>query len=438
MSSLELDRSCFWGLTQGRTPGSVRRSGLADTTVATECSICEDSLPLFTLAPTASCSHPGDLCRECLRQTIRAAITDGSAVGGITCPSYHCNAILDYEDVRRWGGELFTEYDYMLLRKELLKDARYVRCLQPGCLGGHLHEGGGDNPIVTCTACRSKQCFTHQSHWHEGYTCDAWDTFLYSRMQDDNLSESLIAQSTKCCPGPNCGRKITKVGGCDHMICKPPGGCGFEFCWSCLAPYKPIIRFDNSLHYDHCPYYSGAPGMHPAPQNLQVTTYLSGNANTQEEWDGFNSTSFSAFFTSTSSRQGMQATQTPAPEHLIDYESSDSDINEEDIDHENVEGHGIDDDTDLESREEDPSRDVVTDDSLWLQFEEIDIEEVLDDEDPNPGSENHADHTQDEAGDDEEYDEEYAEEYNALYEEAYDEGYDEPYYSSTSYFLHTD
>lgn len=134
----------------------------------------------------------------------------------------------------------------------------------------------------------------------------------------------------------------------------------------------------------------------------------------------------------------MQATQTPAPEHLIDYESSDSDINEEDIDHENVEGHGIDDDTDLESREEDPSRDVVTDDSLWLQFEEIDIEEVLDDEDPNPGSENHADHTQDEAGDDEEYDEEYAEEYNALYEEAYDEGYDEPYYSSTSYFLHTD
>lgn len=162
----------------------------------------------------------------------------------------------------------------MLLRKELLKDARYVRCLQPGCLGGHLHEGGGDNPIVTCTACRSKQCFTHQSHWHEGYTCDAWDTFLYSRMQDDNLSESLIAQSTKCCPGPNCGRKITKVGGCDHMICKPPGGCGFEFCWSCLAPYKPIIRFDNSLHYDHCPYYSGAPGMHPAPQNLQVTTYL--------------------------------------------------------------------------------------------------------------------------------------------------------------------
>ena len=34
------------------------------------------------------------------------------------------------------------------------------------------------------------------------------------------------------------GRVIYRESGCNHMTCfMHAGGCGFEFCWICLAPY---------------------------------------------------------------------------------------------------------------------------------------------------------------------------------------------------------
>eukprot|EP01083_Nonionella_stella_P073155 197581_1 len=38
---------------------------------------------------------------------------------------------------------------------------------------------------------------------------------------------------TKQCP--KCERHIEKNGGCNHMTCRTPGGCGHEFCWLCLG-----------------------------------------------------------------------------------------------------------------------------------------------------------------------------------------------------------
>jgi hypothetical protein len=36
-------------------------------------------------------------------------------------------------------------------------------------------------------------------------------------------------------------------------------------CWICLAPWGPIIRGDNSRHYDNCSHYTGRPGGNPSP-----------------------------------------------------------------------------------------------------------------------------------------------------------------------------
>jgi len=39
-------------------------------------------------------------------------------------------------------------------------------------------------------------------------------------------------------PCPNCKNPIEKNGGCDHMTCRPPMGCGHEFWFSCGCNYR--------------------------------------------------------------------------------------------------------------------------------------------------------------------------------------------------------
>uniref|UniRef100_A0A915EBD8 RING-type domain-containing protein n=1 Tax=Ditylenchus dipsaci TaxID=166011 RepID=A0A915EBD8_9BILA len=51
-------------------------------------------------------------------------------------------------------------------------------------------------------------------------------------LADNRLSEKAIAKLRKCA---RCGTPVEKNGGCNHMTCKPPGGCGSEFCFACGA-----------------------------------------------------------------------------------------------------------------------------------------------------------------------------------------------------------
>ena len=46
----------------------------------------------------------------------------------------------------------------------------------------------------------------------------------------------IIANTKKC---PKCRKPIEKNQGCNHMTCrKTAQGCGHEFCWLCLGPWK--------------------------------------------------------------------------------------------------------------------------------------------------------------------------------------------------------
>ncbi|KDN48018.1 hypothetical protein RSAG8_03034, partial [Rhizoctonia solani AG-8 WAC10335] len=67
------------------------------------------------------------------------------------------------------------------------------------------------------------------------------------RDNDNRESEKYIRKHAKKCP--SCGRQIQKNGGCDHMTCRSPAGCGHEFCWLCLADW-------GQRHKSRCQYYS--------------------------------------------------------------------------------------------------------------------------------------------------------------------------------------
>jgi IBR domain, a half RING-finger domain len=96
----------------------------------------------------------------------------------------------------------------------------FAMCLGPGCDSGQIHETGHAQPIMTCTICQFKTCFTHKMPWHKGQTCAQYDFQRKERMEQEAASEKLIARITKKCPNPKCGHGIEKKGGCDHMTCK--------------------------------------------------------------------------------------------------------------------------------------------------------------------------------------------------------------------------
>ncbi|KIM19986.1 hypothetical protein M408DRAFT_277262 [Serendipita vermifera MAFF 305830] len=231
-----------------------------------ECIVCRDEPPHFPKdAPTATCAHQSQVCLVCLRRTINEAVTNGIIVTGIHCPSADCTQLMAYTDVQRWASEeTLQRYDRAMLSSALMADPDFIRCLNPQCGAGQIHTGN-DNPLVTCYACKAKQCWNHQTVWHTDYTCKKWDKLNRKNRRLNDASIDAIHSLTKACPAPSCGRRLMKADGCDHFTCQPPGGCGHQFCWLCLAPWEPIRLRDNSRHYDHCKYYSGKPGAHPSP-----------------------------------------------------------------------------------------------------------------------------------------------------------------------------
>ncbi|KAF7502706.1 hypothetical protein GJ744_005245 [Endocarpon pusillum] len=72
------------------------------------------------------------------------------------------------------------------------------------------------------------------------------------RQKEESASTTLLQTNTKACPG-NCGWRIEKKDGCDHMTCSR---CGYQFCWICLASWTAIQRNGNTSHEPVCRYHS--------------------------------------------------------------------------------------------------------------------------------------------------------------------------------------
>ena len=147
----------------------------------------------------------------------------------------------------------------------------FTMCLGPNCGSGQIHEGGNDQPIMTCTTCKFKTCFTHKMPWHEGLTCGQYDAEQAERVRQEAASAKVLAKTTKACPNPKCGLHLDKYAGCDHVLCKyhchvqvnflytyaqTGNKCGHEFCWVCLAPFAKIRNRGNSFHSVNCKYHT--------------------------------------------------------------------------------------------------------------------------------------------------------------------------------------
>lgn len=218
-----------------------------------DCVVCGDAKPSLDFppaAPSSSCTHPPRTCTSCLETWLDSEIATKGSVPEIKCPE--CPAKLVYIDLRRWASpQTFAKYDALTARAALTSLPDFSWCLTPGCGNGQLNVDNGN--YMQCYTCGYKQCLLHLCPWHVGETCEQYTARNQKAQQDEIRSQTTLRNTTKICPGKNCGWRIEKKSGCDHVTCTK---CRFAFCWQCLASHEEIKKTSNAAHKTWCKYHS--------------------------------------------------------------------------------------------------------------------------------------------------------------------------------------
>jgi len=190
------------------------------------CCICSDD---FDAGDTVACS--GDdihfFCKPCLSSYCTLTLESGP-IQSITCAIPNCKALFATHDIK----SILSEYD--ILRIEHREDSRdrsvamaakaMLHC-ECGVVAIVTEEDMGDGRIACPgSGCGRRYCAKCGNEDHGKESCPP----------PAETVQWLDEHSKKC---PNCSNRIEKNGGCDHMTCRPPGGCGYEFWWTCGCHY---------------------------------------------------------------------------------------------------------------------------------------------------------------------------------------------------------
>ena len=175
-------------------------------------------------------------CKPCFRNYLTVTGTKGAGATQVKCPS--CKALVGTDHVKgclsAWELEDLearaAERDAAVaLRSDV---AARLECVC-GARGVVLKGDEPEDGIVQCPGlpgkpCERSYCIKCGAHAHPGKPCEDVD-------EDEDVLKALGSDTKRC---PACGNGITKVGGCNHVLCAPPGGCGKSFCFICLQPHE--------------------------------------------------------------------------------------------------------------------------------------------------------------------------------------------------------
>ncbi|KAG9305061.1 hypothetical protein G9A89_007701 [Geosiphon pyriformis] len=274
-----------------------------------ECIICAEKFKISMesfLGATEKCVHQINVCQSCVTAHITHELEDKGNFR-ILCPNGDgCTNVMEESDVKRFSSmAIYERYQRLTLNLALSQIPEFHWCLS--CNAGQIHVDGVAAPIMTCTECSQKTCIIHNLPIHTGLECSQCasekssltvastsksqffarsrkNIFHFAtkllpnkiespekarkkreknlaklkqkRVKAESLTEALIKAETKACP--KCMAKIQKNGGCDHMTCRAPG-CGFEFCWFCLANFDFIRNEGNHRHQVDCTHWAKPP-----------------------------------------------------------------------------------------------------------------------------------------------------------------------------------
>mmetsp|Transcript_108527 Transcript_108527/g.305904 ORF Transcript_108527/g.305904 Transcript_108527/m.305904 type:complete len:510 (-) Transcript_108527:96-1625(-) len=179
--------------------------------------------------------HP-TYCQDCWRQYLSHAVQDGRASLDLRCPAPGCNEAVRPEVFRRLlnASGVLERYERFVAESFVNDSGGRARWCPGERCGRAACEPPCESREVVCP-CGTVWCFGCGTDAHLPVACDTvrkWE----EKNRDEATDATWIKVNTKLCP--KCVNPIEKNGGCMHMTCRKPGGCGHEFCWICLAPWQ--------------------------------------------------------------------------------------------------------------------------------------------------------------------------------------------------------
>jgi len=141
------------------------------------------------------------------------------------------------------GPETYAKYSRFVAKNYALTNPNIKWCPEPDCEcvvdgtnSGYICNIEHDfAPTVTCQN-GHRFCFNCNSKAHAPATCGMvkeWER----RNADQGGDETMIWVQLNSSPCPKCTMAIQKNQGCNHMTCRPPMGCGYEYCWICKSKW---------------------------------------------------------------------------------------------------------------------------------------------------------------------------------------------------------
>ncbi|KAF2202893.1 hypothetical protein GQ43DRAFT_470465 [Delitschia confertaspora ATCC 74209] len=205
------------------------------------CFLCRDDLPLETFPVQAGhmCNHFNHTCKPCVGKWLEMFLGFHRLNGGNLPCGWCSNGNMEFhllEDIV--GKELFERWDKAILQQSLSSNDDIIPCLNlkcgaqfsfEGCIPEDNETNEGKGKKVACPHCKSQVCLLCGRPWHEGTGCDQ------KKLGEDKLAVQTIEKKIGAKQCPNCGIRIEKTQGCDHMQCSQ---CNCNFCWKCLGSDK--------------------------------------------------------------------------------------------------------------------------------------------------------------------------------------------------------
>jgi ariadne-1 len=208
-----------------------RRAGVTEGNVHARgelCGICFCDPPV----PVLPCGH--GYCKDCWTQYVSLAVAEGKGCLDLRCPEPKCSERLRRSDVTNFCRKPDKErYARFLLDAVVEEGKSFKWCPGAGCGRACVKPDNMADPVVC--SCGNEWCFDCSNDVHQPVSCDIVKKWNLKAVNEGNDASWILANTKPC---PKCQNPIEKNGGCMHMTCRKPGGCGHEFCWICMKDWK--------------------------------------------------------------------------------------------------------------------------------------------------------------------------------------------------------
>lgn len=213
------------------------KDGTADDESLFECPTCFDDHKMSGTAMLSPCGHR--FCRDCwddhLRQQLKSL--GRGVILEARCMEAGCRCPIDEESWSRCAKpETYNAFTTQLIRSFEKNSGHGRACYKCGLFLEAAGAASSSELVATCT-CGFVMCTCCGGADHRPASCT--EVVVWSKALDaynNTASMAFMRDRYKQCP--KCGEFTERSQGCNHMTCRPPAGCGYEYCFLCSVDWK--------------------------------------------------------------------------------------------------------------------------------------------------------------------------------------------------------